>query len=85
MSAMQALQSVQFINAKGKRFAIISADEWDALVEWLVTLEDLEIVRKAFADLKDAGGNRKKAGWMKWEDVAKDLKCLLDFRIRENI
>jgi len=74
MSAMQALQSVQFVKAKGKRFAVISAEEWDALVEWLETLEDLEIVRKAFADLKAAGGNRKKAGWMRWDDVAKDLK-----------
>ena len=74
MSAMQALQSVQFVKAKGKRFAVISAEEWDALVEWLETLEDLEIVRKAFADLKAAGGNRKKAGWMKWEGAAKDLK-----------
>jgi len=73
MSAMQALQSVQFINAKGKRFAVINAEEWDALVEWLETLEDLEIVRKAFADLKAAGGNRKKAGWMKWEGIAEDL------------
>lgn len=74
MSAMQALQSVQFVKAKGKRFAIINAEEWEALIDWLETLEDLEIVRKAFADLKAAGGNRKKAGWMKWEDVAKDLK-----------
>ncbi len=74
MSAMQALQSVQFVKSKGKRFAVISADEWEALVEWLETLEDLEVVRKAFADLKAAGGDRKKAGWMKWEDVAKDVK-----------
>lgn len=74
MSAMQALQSVQFVKAKGKRFAVISAEEWEGLIDWLETLEDVEIVRKAFADLKAAGGNRKKAGWMKWEDVAKDLK-----------
>lgn len=74
MSAMQALQSVQFVKAKGKRFAVINAEEWEALIDWLETLEDLEIVRKTFADLKAAGGNRKKAGWMKWEDVAKDLK-----------
>ena len=74
MSAMEALQSVQFIKAKGKRYAVLSADEWEALVEWLETLEDLEVVREAFADLKAAGGNRKKAGWLNWEDVAKDIK-----------
>jgi hypothetical protein len=55
MSAMQALQSVQFIRSKGKSYAVLSADEWEALIEWLETLEDLEVVRKAFADLKAAG------------------------------
>jgi hypothetical protein len=40
----------------------------------LETLEDLDVVRKAFADLKAAGGNRKKAGWMKWEDATKNLE-----------
>ncbi|MBW7919618.1 MAG: hypothetical protein H3C52_09980 [Anaerolineales bacterium] len=65
MSAMEALQSVQFVEAKGKRFAVISEEEWEALIEWLETLEDLDIVRKAFADLKAAGGDRKKAGWLK--------------------
>ncbi len=74
MSAMQALQSVQFIKSKGKRYAVLSADEWEALIEWLETLEDLEIVRKAFADLKAAGESRKKAGWLKWNDVVKDIK-----------
>ncbi|MEW5941629.1 MAG: hypothetical protein AB1750_18335 [Chloroflexota bacterium] len=74
MSAMQALQSVQFVEARGKRFAVISEEEWEALIEWLETLEDLEVVRKAFADLKAAGGDRKKAGWMKWNDVVKEIK-----------
>jgi hypothetical protein len=69
MSAMQALQSVQFIRSKGKSYAVLSADEWEALIEWLETLEDLEVVRKAFADLKAAGGDRKEAGWLKWSDV----------------
>ena len=68
MSAMQALQSVHFVKAKGKRFAVIGAEEWKALVKLLETLEDLEVVRKAFADLKTAGGDRKKAGWLKWSD-----------------
>ena len=45
MSALQALQSVQFVNAKGKRYAVLSAD-----------------------------GDRKKAGWLKWNDVVKDIK-----------
>ena len=47
MSAMEALQSVQFVEAKGKRFAVISEEEWEALIEWLETLEDLV---EAFGD-----------------------------------
>jgi len=70
MNAMQALQSVQFVKAKGKRYAVLSADEWEALIEWLETLEDLEVVREAISDLKAAGGDRKKAGWMNWDSVA---------------
>lgn len=74
MSLMQVLQSVQFVESKGKRFAVINANEWEALIEWLETLGDLDIVRKTFADLKTAGGNRNKAGWVKWEDVAKKVE-----------
>jgi len=51
--------------SKGKSYAVLSADEWEALIEWLETLEDLEVVRKAFADLKAACGDRKKADWLK--------------------
>ncbi|HOT90815.1 MAG TPA: hypothetical protein PLJ78_04190 [Anaerolineae bacterium] len=52
MSGLEALQSVQFITAKGKRFAVIDEDNWEALIEWLETLEDTHIARQAFATLK---------------------------------
>ncbi|OGO34983.1 MAG: hypothetical protein A2Z03_11305 [Chloroflexi bacterium RBG_16_56_8] len=74
MSLLETLQSVQFVTSKGKRFAVISAEDWEALIEWLETLEDVEIVRKAFADLKAAGGDRARAGWKKWEEAEKELK-----------
>lgn len=35
-----------------------------ARIEWLETLEDTQIARAAFAELKAAGGDRKKAGWV---------------------
>ncbi len=63
MSGLDALQSVQFVTAKGKRFAILSADDWEALIEWLETLEDTQIAQQAFAELTVAGGNRQGAGW----------------------
>jgi len=73
MRGVEALQSVQFVSNNGKRFAVISVDDWEALIEWLETLEDAQIVRQAFTDLKAAGGNRKRAGWQEWKTVATKL------------
>jgi hypothetical protein len=74
MSGLEALQSVQFVTVKGKRLAILSADDWEALIEWLETLEDIQIVQQAFAELKAAGGDRKKAGWLEWKTVAGEIE-----------
>jgi len=74
MTGPEALQSVQFITAKGKRFAVISAEDWEALIEWLETLEDLQITRHAFEELRAAGGDRKRAGWPEWKSVAGEIE-----------
>lgn len=74
MTGSQALQSVQFVTVKGKRLAVLSADDWEALIEWLETLEDVAIAKEAFAQLKAADGDRSKAGWLKWSDVSDDLE-----------
>jgi len=73
MSGTEALQSVQFVTKNGKRFAVLGAEEWEALIEWLETIEDVQIAREAFAELKAAGGNRKRAGWVEWKAVAGEL------------
>lgn len=73
MTGLDALQSVQFVTRKGKRFAILTADDWDSLVEWLETLEDAQIARQAFAELKAAKDNRSRAGWLKWNAVKDKL------------
>jgi len=70
MSGLEALQSVQFATIKGKRLAIVSAEDWEALIEWLETLEDTQVARQALAELRAAGGDRKKAGWLEWAKVA---------------
>ncbi len=74
MSGLEALQSVRYVTVKGKRFAVLDMDDWEALVEWLETLEDQEIARQAFAELRKAEGDRDRAGWLKWEDVRESLK-----------
>jgi PHD/YefM family antitoxin component YafN of YafNO toxin-antitoxin module len=74
MTGSEALQSVQFVTVRGKRLAVLSADDWEALIEWLETLEDVAIAKEAFAQLKAADGDRTKAGWLKWSDVADELE-----------
>ncbi len=73
MAGLEALQTVQFVTKKGKRFAILSAEDWEALLEWLETVEDIQIARQAFADLKTAKGSRRRAGWRKWDTVESEL------------
>lgn len=74
MSGLEALQSVQFITAKGKRLAVVDADDWEAMVEWLEGLEDRQVVREAIRDLKAAGGDRARAGWAEWRSVAGEIE-----------
>jgi hypothetical protein len=73
MTMIDALQSVQFATVKGRRVAVLDAEDWEALIEWLETLEDTKIAQEAFAELKAAGGNRRKAGWIEWAEAEKQL------------
>lgn len=73
MTGLDALRSVQFVTKGGKRFAVLAAEDWDALIDWLETLEDAQIARQAFAELKAAKGKRRRAGWLEWDTVKDDL------------
>ena len=73
MTGLDALQSVQFVTVQAKRLAVVSAEDWEALVEWLETIEDTAIAQQAFAQLKASGGDRAKAGWRKWSEVEGEL------------
>ncbi|HJZ50419.1 MAG TPA: hypothetical protein VKE41_24780 [Roseiflexaceae bacterium] len=73
MTGLDALQSVQFVTVQGKRLAVVSAEDWETLVEWLETIEDMAIAQQAFAQLKASGGDRAKAGWRKWSEVEGEL------------
>jgi hypothetical protein len=74
MTGLEALQSVQYVSVKGERFAVVNIEDWEALLEWLETLEDVEIARKAYAELKASGGDRERAGWLRWDDVTEELE-----------
>lgn len=74
MTGLEALQSVQYVTIKEKRLAIVSVDEWEAMVKWLETLEDRKIAKQAYDQLNAAKGNREQAGWLKWDDVKEELE-----------
>ena len=74
MTALEAMQTVQFVTVKDKRFAVVEAEEWEALIEWLETLEDLQIFKESYQALEQAGGSRERAGWLRWEDVRDDIE-----------
>jgi len=64
MTGLDALQSVQFVSVKGKRLAVLDAEDWEALIDWLETLEVASAVREALANLRAAGGDRERADWL---------------------
>ena len=73
MTGLDALRSVQFVTKKGKRLAVLNADDWEALIEWLETVEDAQVARQAATDLKAAKGDRGRAGWLEWDAVKDEL------------
>lgn len=74
MTGLDVLQSVQFVTKKGKRFAVLTAEDWEALIEWLETVEDAQLARQPYAELKAAKGNRRRAGWVEWDAVKNELE-----------
>lgn len=74
MTALEALQSVQFVTVNGQRLAVLNADDWECVVEWLETLEDVGLAKQARRALQAAGGNRQEAGWLRWGDVKQELE-----------
>ena len=73
MTGLEALQSVQYVTAKGKRLAVVDADDWEAMLEWLETIEDAQIAQKAYKELEAFRGDRDRAGWVRWDEVKETL------------
>jgi len=48
-------------------------DEWEAVIEWLETLEDVQLARQAYEELAAFDGDRERAGWLKWDEVREAL------------
>jgi hypothetical protein len=73
MTGLEALESVQYVTVKGERLAVVNANDWEALIEWLETIEDTQIAREAFDELRASGRDRERAGWLRWDDVKEEL------------
>ena len=73
MTGLETLQSVQYVTAKGRRLAVLNIDDWEALIEWLETLEDVQIAEQTYKELEAFDGDRERAGWLKWDDVRETL------------
>jgi hypothetical protein len=73
MTGLEALQSARYVTVKDRRFVVLDADDWDALIEWIETLEDIQAFQDAQTQLDAAGGDPEKAGWLRWEDVRDEL------------
>ena len=74
MSGLDALQSVQFVTVKGRRLAVLSAEDWEALLDWLEDVEDAQITREALEELRAAAGDKERAGWLPWDEVDGELQ-----------
>lgn len=73
MTGSDVLQAVQFVTVNGRRLAVLDQADWEALIEWIETLEDRQIAQHAQATLAAVEGDRQRAGWLRWDDVKDQL------------
>jgi len=43
---------------------VVALEDWEGLIEWLETLEDIQIAKQFLTQLKSHQGNRERAGWL---------------------
>jgi hypothetical protein len=65
MEVLDILHGVQFGTVKGRRLGVMSGEDWETLMEWLETTEDIKVADEALAGLYAAGGDRQRAGWLR--------------------
>lgn len=73
MTALEVVQSVRYITVRDKRYAFVDVEEWESIIEWIETLEDLQVFRQTTAELEAAGNDPEQAGWLHWDDIRDEL------------
>jgi len=67
----QILKSVHFISVPdGRRFAVLDADGWESLMEWLEDFEDTRIIQQSLTRLREGP---KQAGAIPLDQVLNEL------------
>lgn len=74
MTGLEAPQAARYVNVQDRQYVVVDAADWEALIEWLETLEDLQVFRQAQTELAAAGGDPDRAGWLRWEDLRDELE-----------
>lgn len=69
-SLAQILTSVQFTTVGGRRLAVLSAEDWESLIEWLEDYEDKQIIQAAHEHLL---AGPEKSGAIPLEDALREL------------
>jgi PHD/YefM family antitoxin component YafN of YafNO toxin-antitoxin module len=65
------------IGKKGKPTGVlVDMATWEQIIEALEEAEDIEIARKALAELDAAGGDLEKAGYIPWSKARSELEKL---------
>jgi hypothetical protein len=49
------------VTVQDRRLAVIELEEWEAMIKWLETLEDVRVAKEAYAQLEAAGSDRTRA------------------------
>ena len=69
-------KNVQFVIGKAGKPTGVLVDmrAWKKIIEALEDAEDVEIARKALAEIDAAGGDLEKAGFIPWSKVRTELE-----------
>jgi hypothetical protein len=70
----EALKSAQFVvDNEGRRTAVLlDIEVWEALMNWIETITDLNISIQALNELQQAGGRPEQAGWLAWDEISEE-------------
>jgi hypothetical protein len=68
---LETLQAVKFlVDANGQRVAVqLAIADWNALLSWIETKEDEELVRAVLPQLRDLREPSQPTNWVSWDAV----------------